>query len=471
MLSRAPPSRPNIFFGRDDYVNKAVKEITSKHPVRFAILGPGGIGKTFVVEAIIDDDVIVDVFDEHRYFIACDTFPDANNMVAAIYQIVIGPSSPSQLPSLKDLIKYLKSLPKTLLVLDNFETMWDVDNQNNIKHVMTKLFGIKTLSLLLTMRGATPPETFRWSLLDLDMQLPALDMKSAKETFLATCPSWADDSFDADLSEVVSRLDRVPLAVFIVASVASMTEQTSTRILEDISKHLETHRNDRFNSIKTSVSLSLNTFTIKSNPRYLELLKIIAYLIGGAAVSILKSITSTSDCEKFLDILVKFGLAYRMGPGRYNVLSPVRHYILEDYNIGPSSSVREDIYGVFFELCKKGPDTLKSLVVRESLTVEKDNCIKVLSDALISYKKDYACLQAIHDFSTFLLYTAPSKNLLQLAEGQIQHCENLYLKAICLQCSGEISRMLSNNIEARTLISQAKTELEGVGDRLGSAQC
>lgn len=157
--------RPNIFFGRNDFVDMAFKDIVNKHPIRFTILGPGGIGKTAVASAIIDHPEIRKMFDGHRYFIRCNAFSSAHQMLLALCQIIMGPdslASDSKNP-LGLLSQFLSALPKVLVVLDNLETVWHAKNRDGVKRILEAFFRISCLSLVITMRGSSAPENFAWS--------------------------------------------------------------------------------------------------------------------------------------------------------------------------------------------------------------------------------------------------------------------------------------------------------------------
>ncbi|TDL13622.1 hypothetical protein BD410DRAFT_833283 [Rickenella mellea] len=48
-LQLEPPPAPQIFFGRDDYVENVISLLLLNSPARLAILGPGGVGSFYLV--------------------------------------------------------------------------------------------------------------------------------------------------------------------------------------------------------------------------------------------------------------------------------------------------------------------------------------------------------------------------------------------------------------------------------------
>ncbi|KAJ7124585.1 hypothetical protein C8R43DRAFT_1111693 [Mycena crocata] len=66
------PSEPKIFYGREAELLVILKLLKKEEP-RIAILGPGGMGKTSLARAILHHPEITAKYEQHRFFVACDS--------------------------------------------------------------------------------------------------------------------------------------------------------------------------------------------------------------------------------------------------------------------------------------------------------------------------------------------------------------------------------------------------------------
>lgn len=105
------------------------------------------------------------------------------------------------------------------------------------------------------------------------------------------------------------------------------------------------------------------------------------------------------------------------------------------------------------------------------LSAEKANCLKVLSNAIKSYKADNRHLKAIVDFSWFLYLSVPSPEILQRASKEFETCNDKFLVAEYHLILGEIYKMQSNYKEAKKSLAKAKLQFSSIGDRGRAADC
>src|SRR5580698_8912420 len=87
-VSTTPPPAPEIFFGRDEFVNHAVSLLQTVKPARLAILGAGGIGKTAVALTILHHQSVKDTFQSCCFFVHCEAAVTANLLVKSVLQVL-----------------------------------------------------------------------------------------------------------------------------------------------------------------------------------------------------------------------------------------------------------------------------------------------------------------------------------------------------------------------------------------------
>ncbi|KAH7086658.1 hypothetical protein BKA62DRAFT_236119 [Auriculariales sp. MPI-PUGE-AT-0066] len=165
------PGRSNVFNGRDESVNAIVKLICASLCVCIAIMGSGGIGKTSLSLAVMYDERVVGVVGDSRYFVSVEGASD----VGAAAQLLAGQLGlPESSDPLSAAISYLETIPRALLIVDNLETLLFSKNaaaQKETERMLQRLAGIPTLTLIITSRGAVPPNGIRWS------YAPSADLK------------------------------------------------------------------------------------------------------------------------------------------------------------------------------------------------------------------------------------------------------------------------------------------------------
>ncbi|KAJ6490528.1 hypothetical protein DFH09DRAFT_1105071 [Mycena vulgaris] len=77
------PSEPKIFHGRESEVSVILHAFQQGSP-RIVILGGGGMGKTSLARAVLHHLEITARYEEHRFFVACDTTSTSVQLAALI---------------------------------------------------------------------------------------------------------------------------------------------------------------------------------------------------------------------------------------------------------------------------------------------------------------------------------------------------------------------------------------------------
>ncbi|KAJ6566658.1 hypothetical protein B0H19DRAFT_1232737, partial [Mycena capillaripes] len=144
------PASPQIFHGRAQELEEVVSALMVT-PARVVILGPGGIGKTTLAKAALHNQDIVSRYGR-RYFVSCESANTDHQLINMIGS-QLG-FKPSQTLS-RTIIQYFARCGLAILVLDNMDTPWEVNEQREkVEEFLSALSDVQELALLITMRGA-----------------------------------------------------------------------------------------------------------------------------------------------------------------------------------------------------------------------------------------------------------------------------------------------------------------------------
>ncbi|KAG8919972.1 hypothetical protein FRC02_001245 [Tulasnella sp. 418] len=516
--STTMPACPKIF-GRNEYIAMAVSIIMSNTSVRLAILGPGGMGKTSAALCIVHDAQIVSRFDKNIIWVPCEQATSVNLLIELLGKSII-PASSSSSDRLGEIIAKLKASKELyMLLLDNFETPWDIPGQQSeVGDILALLASIPTVSFIITMRAGQPPAsgTVEWTNPKLP-PLPPLEMKPANEAFLRIAPDAAGDS---KLDTLLKELDCVPLAVTLMARLAEAGEQPSellTQWRSERTKLLDQPDGDRRNSIEVSIKLSLESRLVKSNPDAINLLGAIAVLPAGAALSRIAEICpSIPKWKAALRILRNTALLYDSADQTFvQLLSPIRSYILLHHQLQPA--LLSDLRKAYFQLANKGwcdPGQAGFIENSKELDAEKVNLetilLQSLTTASASDDGNSQIIQAARDYTWYLNWSLPQTIILEEAitlarasrsdllprclktlgmmlykQGMIESSFGSFTEARsefllarnnlqahkCGYWIGECLRRMNRLDEAYSLLKEEREELLQLGDSITANEC
>ncbi|TFK37268.1 hypothetical protein BDQ12DRAFT_753347 [Crucibulum laeve] len=330
------PASLLIFTGRDKEQQEIITLIQSNTAARIVVLGPGGIGKTSLTLSVIHHHNIVDIFGTRRYFISCDAAITADGLVSTIAKYF----NLEQKPKLSNvIIGYLsRSKEPALMVLDNFETPWEIPEQRSmVENFLALLANVSHLSIVLTMRGIERPGKIRWTRPFLAPLEPLAD--DAAEEIFRDIADINDDN--PDLIELLKLTDNLPLAVTLMAHLAE--SETCTNILsrwKQENTSLLSDGIDKTSSLEKSIFMSISSPRMKNTPDALELLSLLALLPEGISEATLLQMKLPFDnIPKCRFILVSTSLAYMDGRGRVKALTPIREYT-RTYHPPPNESLQ-----------------------------------------------------------------------------------------------------------------------------------
>ncbi|KAJ7922730.1 P-loop containing nucleoside triphosphate hydrolase protein, partial [Mycena leptocephala] len=314
------PSEPKIFHGRDSELSN-ILQLFSQGTPRIAILGAGGMGKTSLARAIIHRTEITERYNQHQFFVACDSAATQVELAALIgAHVGLKPGKDLTHP----VIQYFSSSSKSLLILDNLETLWEpVESRGKIEEFLSLLTGVDHLALVITMRGAERPAKVAWTHPFLPALKP-LEQDAARQTFI----DIADNTHDPkEVDKVLSLTDYMPLAVSLIAHLVD-TEGCSHVLShwEEEKTSLISNGYDRTSNLDLSISLSLSSSRLNLHSK--DLLSLLSMLPDGLSdVELVQSKFPIANILGCRAALICTALAYSDEHKRLKVLVPIREYM------------------------------------------------------------------------------------------------------------------------------------------------
>ncbi|EJD51990.1 hypothetical protein AURDEDRAFT_181557 [Auricularia subglabra TFB-10046 SS5] len=423
------PPHPQLLFGRDDELRSVVGLLTPAggDSARVCILGAPGIGKTSCALAVAHHPAVTVRYAERRIFIACDSAPDHDSLLALIGS-TLGIKASSSAVLRKAVLKWLGEA-RTLLVLDNFETTWDhAVLRSSVEELLTALSGVHQLSLLVTLRGAERPSGVNWTRPFIPALAP-LPRDAALQAFATI--SEIDD--DPDLQELLSLADGIPLAIRLIASMAAYESCSSLlRRWNDLQTSLLNLGNDRSSSLEASITLSLQAPRMTLIPNAELLLSILSLLPEGVRQEDVEQLCDIPHAGRCVAVLLRTALAHRISEGgRVKVLAPIRAFML--HTRAPPASGLSRLYTRYTTVAEASatyPEMDESQL--DIIAHELGNADSVLRHGLLHAPETVALIKATVQLS--LLFQRNHLGSPKLIEAGLDTARRIGAKDLLVDC-------------------------------------
>ncbi|KAF5368381.1 hypothetical protein D9758_002286 [Tetrapyrgos nigripes] len=480
-----PPSRSHIFYGRDELLNRlatrlvpaSVGETGSK--ALLALLGPGGIGKTSAALAVMKHNVVQERYggESNQFWVGCAKATSATLLLDILYDSLCIKKRTGQ--TLEDILAELESpsgkpdrQSYRLLLLDNFETPWNADEEQ-VERILRDLADIPRLSILITMRANQPPTDQEW---EVEVLKP-VDAEASAKIYTKIYPNTSEEQ----LCELLDAIGHLPLAITLLANYARTSQTTPVELLRDWQRDgpdiLSMSDDDEDNVMHKSIKLSLDKPPMKKSTHAMKLLTLLAlFPTSVSRVDLEKHwVPEGINQSKALHVLSKTALV-ELTESTAFVIPVIRSYILRHTPDRDFADTRLRIHRVCCSLIVdhgSSPGDPTYLADKQFLSSQEVHLQSILLDATSESSADVGLeiLQALLTLSWHQCYTRPRFDLVKHTLSVSKRMKNAKYEAESLVCYAEMCRVLNQFDSAIKRVSLAHDLFIAMDDRVSAARC
>ncbi|KAG1768920.1 hypothetical protein EV702DRAFT_713301 [Suillus placidus] len=467
-----PPSRPAMLYGRDDLVAELTNLVVNDE--HLALIGPGGMGKSSLAKAIINEPLVTDKFADRRFFVTYDdldhstiTFETFMTRFAGALGIEIAGTDP-----VRQISTFLRSA-SALVVLDNAETFEEASASSalgDIPPAIAEMANIPGIILILTSRSRRNAPNVQW----ITKDIPPLDLSSAQAVFFRIYHHASRSEAEENIRGLLKELDFHPLSINILANAAQQNSWSPATLLkrwnDRHSKVLDSGKG-KLQSLSDTMQLSLSSPSIHDlGEDGRRALAIIAFLPQGLNENLASDLLlSLPQVDTICDVLCMQSLVYRQD-NFIRMLAPIRHYVRDSLQ-APDSTCLQEIRAFYYltvASCSKERDQYADIIISDHLNMEQVvafNLANIPDDAKETYD---ACWQ----FLECLEWHLPRPTTLTFAISNIVESPSTWtLKACCLNSLARLYDTLSQLVEASHAFQAAEALYLTAGDPESMGYC
>jgi hypothetical protein len=273
------PLKPEVFYGRDDFVDDIARLLLQEETSRVCILGPGGMGKTSVSLAVVESPLIEERFPGgNLVWVPCIEATSATLLLEILY-IQLQVPGDKQVTLEKIISELIPSKEPRLILLDNFETPWNAPGgtQKQVGDILRRLAMLSHVAILITMRGRYPPcdKAIKWQSKDIK----TTDEAACLRIYHEINPGSENDP---DVTRLLAALGHMPFAVTLMAKLGVEGQSTAKDLLNAwLKSGPDVFSDDLEQSMNRSIRLSVESDLLKRNPNAITLLAILSLLPAG----------------------------------------------------------------------------------------------------------------------------------------------------------------------------------------------
>ncbi|KAG2143131.1 hypothetical protein BD769DRAFT_1772202 [Suillus cothurnatus] len=419
-----PPSRPSMFCGRDDLVAELTDLVI--HDEHLALIGPGGMGKSSVAKAIINEPLVMDKFADRRFFVTYDgldpstiTFKTFMTHFAGALGMEIAGVDP-----VHQISTFLRSA-SALVVLDNAETFEEASASSVLRDIppaiaeMANIPGVKEC----TKRA-------------MDYQgysATGLELCSAMffQIYQCACHSEAEE----DISGLLKELDFHPLSINILANAAQQNGWSPTMLLK--------RWNDRHSK------LSLSSPSVQNlGEDGLRVLAIVAFLPQGLNEDLASDLLpSLPQVDTICDVLCMQSLVYRQD-------NFIKRYVPSTIALSLPVHQTRDQYA--------------DIIISDHLNIEQ---VVAFNLACISDDAEETCAACCRFLACLEWHLPRPTTLTPAISNIIENSSTWKLKAYCLLNLGQLYSTLLLLADAAHVLQAAEALYFTAGDPENMGRC
>jgi tetratricopeptide (TPR) repeat protein len=461
-----------MFYGRDALVAELTDLVVNDEHI--ALVGPGGMGKSSIAKAIINEPLMTEKFGDSRFFVTYDGL-DPSTMTFETFMTRFAEALGTELAGsdpLHQLSKFLRSAT-ALIVLDNAETFEEASGLlalEKIPPAIADIADIPGVILILTSRSRRNAPNVPW----ITKDVPPLDLPSARTAFFRIYrrANPSDDGEEIDI--LLNELEFHSLSINLLANAAQQNNWPPPILLKrwnDRHSKVLDHGRGKLQSLSFTMQLSLSSPSIQNlGEDGRRALAVIAFLPQGLNESLASDLLlSIPQVDTICDVLCMQSLVYRQS-SFIKMLAPIRRYV-QDSLPPPDTTCLQDIrnfYNNSVQQCSKELNHYADIIISDSLNIEH-----VVAFDLAQVPGDMS--EIYNTIPTFLkrLYCHQPRptTLAPAIFNVVENSSTWTLKAHCLWHLGVLYYTLSQVADAMKAVQAAEALYLTAGDHESVAHC